>query len=228
MKPEVDVVSVRTILMNALTYRRSYSIELVLEKINGDCHDRMQFGEEIVCAINALLGSPELVVALAYMQKVNFELVVNPVSRYGFDHSISDSRKAINLSDETAEVINKTLKDMFTCMDEIEASGATGEVCYERSVGLFAAMIETSRAFVAAVVIVGIMHIAMKKALEAMAQFSASNVMPVILIGVDENEEDMTTLEKVKEKLSKIFGVEQSDIDDPPIDDDTTPKRTLH
>ena len=228
MKPEVDIVNVRTILMNALTYRRSYSIELVLEKINSDCHDRMQFGEEIVCAISALLGSPELVVALAYMQKVNFELVVNPSSRYGFNHSISDSKKAINLSDETAEVINKTLKDMFSCMDEIEASGASDEIRYERSVGLFAAMIETSRAFVAAVVLVGIMHIAMKKALEAMAQSSASGVMPVILIGVDENEEDTTTLEKVKEKLSKVFGVEQSNIDDPPVTGDSTIKRTLH
>ena len=228
MKPEVDIVNIRTILMNALTYRRSYSIELVLEKINGDCHDRMQFGEEIVHAINALLGNPELVVALAYMQKVNFELVVNPASRYGFDHSVPDSRKAINLSDETAEIINKTLKDIFVCMDEIEASGATDEVRYERSVGLFAAMIETSAAFVAAVVIVGVMHIAMKKALEAMAQSSASNVMPVILIGVDENEEDMTTLEKVKEKLSKMFGVKQSDIDDPSVTDDPTTKRTLH
>ena len=231
---KLNPTNVRTLLMNALAFRRTHSIELIMNFIEAH-NDRRDMAIEMIVAIDQLLTNNEMMLAIAFAQKAILENVDSIRSTRGFDHTKEDPKEALGVSDEHSEKLLEELKHVFDQLRRVEESALSIETCYEGSISVLFEMLSTHSLIDAAMLVVGILHTAMQKALE----HGRIDQNPITVIKLSESTPDL-----IREKLERMIGrpvvirdIENVSLEDiledmlsasEGLDSDFLKKKTLH
>lgn len=196
-----------SILTDALVYRKSVSVELMMNAIESYT-DKVELATHVVSAMKAMFNSPEAVAVLILTRDAIVQTKVIPSSTRGFDHGKDKMSIAIGLLPEQMTLVDDILANLEHGLEIIDNGPGSDEQKLEDCICIVHEMVANNSLLIAAIALVHLLHIAMRV---AVATHTTAALKAL-----------------ANEAMSMMDSKRNIEIDEDPDTDENIPNKTIH